>query len=311
MQKFALVLTCSPVNPIMSDQWLENLGISELVQHSDQHSDQHSETRWLGDGVSSETLICCEPSVVSDLLNEVRQRIGGAPVDANIVAQDGFRRKRLLIADMDSTIIAQECIDELAELAGAGAYVRAITERAMRGELAFEDALRQRVSALRGLTEQQLQNVLDTHITLTPGAKTLVGTMRAHGAHCALVSGGFTWFTRAISERVGFCDNQANELVICNGIVTGRVGEPILGREAKLEALLTYLKALRLPADASIAVGDGANDLAMIRHAGLGVAFRAKPVVGEQAAASVVHGDLTALLFLQGYTQKEFQANAP
>jgi phosphoserine phosphatase len=218
------------------------------------------------------------------------------------------RRKSLLIADMDSTIINVECLDELADFAGVKAQVSEITERAMRGELAFEGALRERVGMLKGLGVSALQACYDERVMLNPGAETLVRTMAKHGARCALVSGGFTFFTSRVAEAAGFHLNRANTLIELDGVLTGAVGDPILGKEAKLAALREETAALGLtPADA-LAVGDGANDLAMIEAAGLGVAYRAKPIVAAQADAKVDHTDLTTLLYFQGYKAEEFHA---
>jgi len=218
------------------------------------------------------------------------------------------RRKGLLIADMDSTIINVECLDELADFAGVKAQVSEITERAMRGELAFEGALRERVGMLKGLGVSALQACYDERVKLNPGAETLVRTMAKHGARCALVSGGFTFFTSRVAEVAGFHLNRANTLIELDGVLTGAVGDPILGKEAKLAALREETAALGLtPADA-LAVGDGANDLAMIEAAGLGVAYRAKPIVAAQADAKVDHTDLTTLLYFQGYKAEEFHA---
>jgi phosphoserine phosphatase len=235
----------------------------------------------------------------------VKAAIGDAPVDFAVQPAEG-RRKRLLIADMDSTIIGCECLDELADFAGVKAQVSEITERAMRGELLFEGALRERVGMLTGLSTDALQACYDDRVKLNPGAATLVRTMAAHGARCALVSGGFTFFTSRVAEAAGFHMNRANTLIEADGKLTGQVGDPILGKEAKLAALQEETAALSLtPADA-LAVGDGANDLAMIEAAGLGVAYRAKPIVAAQAHAKVDHADLTALLYFQGYKASEF-----
>jgi phosphoserine phosphatase len=229
----------------------------------------------------------------------------GLPIDFAVTSSEN-RRKRLLIADMDSTIINVECLDELADFAGVKDKVSEITERAMRGELAFEGALRERVGMLTGLSVDALQSCYDDRVRLNPGAKTLVTTMAANGARCALVSGGFTFFTSRVAEAAGFHLNRANILIEDGGKLTGKVGEPILGKEAKLAALREETSMLGLtPADA-LAVGDGANDLAMIEVAGLGVAYRAKPIVAAQAHAKVDHADLTALLYFQGYKASEF-----
>ncbi len=235
----------------------------------------------------------------------IAARLSGLPIDVCVVPTAG-RRKGLLIADMDSTIIQQECIDEMADMLGLKARIAAITERAMRGELPFEAALRERLGLLAGLEVGALQRVFDERITLMPGARTLVATMRANGALTALVSGGFSFFTSRVAAAVGFDVNRANELEIADGKLTGGVVGPILGREAKLEALIHYRGMRGLASDATLAVGDGANDLAMICEAGLGVAYRAKPVVAAEADAGITYGDLTALLFLQGYRRAEF-----
>lgn len=235
----------------------------------------------------------------------VKAAVGELPVDFAVQPVEN-RRKRLLIADMDSTIINVECLDELADFAGVKDKVSEITERAMRGELAFEGALRERVGMLKGLSVDALQTCYDDRVRLNPGARTLVRTMAEHGARCALVSGGFTFFTSRVAQAAGFHLNRANTLIEADGKLTGTVGDPILGKEAKLAALQEETAALGLtPADA-LAVGDGANDLAMIEAAGLGVAYRAKPIVAAQAHAKVDHADLTALLYFQGYTAAEF-----
>ncbi len=228
-----------------------------------------------------------------------------AGLDINILPTAN-RRKKLLIADMDSTIIQQECIDELADFAGKRAEISAITERAMRGELDFEGALKERVAMLKGLPESVLAETFATRITLTPGAETLVKTMNANGAMTALVSGGFTFFTGRVAEKTGFQYNQANTLSLNGGVLSGAVAEPILGRAAKQEALERIAKEKGISLGETIAVGDGANDLSMLSRSGLGVAFRAKPAVAEAAHARIDHGDLTALLYLQGIPQAAF-----
>ena len=233
--------------------------------------------------------------------------LAGRRVDVCVQPVEG-RRKRLLIADMDSTIINVECLDELADFAGVKAQVAAITERAMAGELAFEGALRERVAMLKGLGVDALQRCYDDRVRLNPGAESLVRTMAAHGARCVLVSGGFTFFTGRVATAAGFHDNRANTLTEDDAVLAGLVGEPILGREAKLAALLEEVAALGGTPSEALAVGDGANDLAMIEAAGLGVAYRAKPVVAAQANARVDHADLTALLYFQGYRVEDFAA---
>jgi phosphoserine phosphatase len=262
--------------------------------------------RGLAEGIAAD--VPFTPQAGTDLralAESLRAQIGSAPIDLNIVAAAG-RRKHLFVADMDSTMIGQECIDELADLAGLRAGVAAITERAMRGDVAFEPALRERVALLSGLPDNVVERLLAERITLTPGARTAVQTMRAHGVHTMLVSGGFTLFTGPISERIGFHSHQANVLEVAGGALTGTVVEPILGREAKLAALIAARQRLGLAPTDTLAVGDGANDLAMLGEAGLGVAFRAKPAVAAAAAARIVHGDLTALLYLQGYAAEAF-----
>lgn len=239
----------------------------------------------------------------------VRERaeaaLAGRAVDVCVQPAEG-RRKALLVADMDSTIINVECLDELADFAGVKARVAAITERAMAGELAFEGALRERVAMLEGLGLDALQRCYDERVRLNPGAETLVRTMAAHGARCLLVSGGFTFFTGRVAMAAGFHDHRANTLIEAEAALAGLVGEPILGREAKLAALLEESAALGVTPEAALAVGDGANDLAMIEAAGLGVAYGAKPIVAARADARVDHADLTALLYFQGYRREAF-----
>jgi phosphoserine phosphatase len=235
----------------------------------------------------------------------LRDSLAGRAIDA-VVQANANRRKRLLIADMDSTMIGQECVDELADRVGLKARVAAITERAMRGDIAFEPALRERVALLAGLPASVIAEVIAERIRLTPGGPTLVATMRANGAYTCLVSGGFTLFAERIAAMSGFDENRANRLVVTDGRLAGRVEEPILGREAKLATLKDLTARLGLETAATLAVGDGANDLAMLLSAGLGVAYHAKPVVAAQAHARIDHGDLTALLYMQGYRREEF-----
>lgn len=230
---------------------------------------------------------------------------GSLSIDVNCVALEG-RRKKLLIADMDSTMIPVECIDEVGDFAGVREQVVAITEPAMRGEISFEEALRARVALMKGLPVERLEDVYRERVSLNPGARTLVRTMGANGAFTALVSGGFTFFTERVAAEAGFHHNRANVLEIADGALAGSVAEPILGRAAKIEALEALSLQQGVPLESTLAVGDGANDLGMLGLAGLGVAFRAKPVVKEASDCSIVHGDLTALLYLQGYSEAEF-----
>jgi phosphoserine phosphatase len=237
--------------------------------------------------------------------HRLREARGDLPFDI-VVQPQATRRKKLFLADMDSTMIGQEVVDELADFAGLKAHVAAITERAMRGEIEFEPALRERVALLKGLPVGVVDEVLKTRITLTPGGRELVATMRAHGAYSCLISGGFNLFTNAIAAMLGFAENRANELVVRDGKLTGEVKEPILGRAAKFATLIELTEAFDLDDIDTLAVGDGANDLDMIQHAGLGVAYHAKPAVATAAAARIDHGDLTALLYAQGYRRDEF-----
>jgi phosphoserine phosphatase len=261
---------------------------------------------WLSPGEACELSFEVADDVAARAIRDAAAvHLRDAPIDVCVVPAEG-RRKALLIADMDSTIIEQECIDEMADVLGLKPRIAAITERAMRGELPFEAALAERLALLAGLAESDLQHVFDERITLMPGARTLVATMRSAGAFTALVSGGFGFFTSRVAAAVGFDVDRANTLEVAGGRLTGRVVGSILGREAKLAALEHYRDERRLAAAATMAVGDGANDLAMIRAAGLGVAYRAKPVVAAEAHAGITHGDLTALLFLQGYARAAF-----
>lgn len=263
-------------------------------------------TAWLEEGVAADIIFTAEESInPAKIADELRAMLDGAAIDV-VVQPVAHRRKKLLVADMDSTMIGQECIDELADFVGLKAHVAAITERAMRGEIAFEPALRERVALLRGLPVTVVDEVIANRITLTPGARILVETMKRHGAFTCLVSGGFSLFTQRIAEMIGFNENHANTLLIENGKLTGKVDEPVLGREAKLDTLLELARHLQLPLGQTLAIGDGANDLSMIERAGLGVAYHAKPAVAAAADARIDHGDLTAVLYLQGYRRSEF-----
>ncbi|MGR3744421.1 MAG: phosphoserine phosphatase SerB [Pseudooceanicola nanhaiensis] len=238
---------------------------------------------------------------------EVWEGMQGQRVDMVVQPSEG-RRKRMLLADMDSTMIRQECIDELADAAGVGARVKEITARAMNGELDFEGVLTERVGLLKGLPETVIAKVLDERITLMPGGPALLATMRANGAYAALVSGGFTAFTQVIAAKLGFDENRANTLLAEGGMLTGEVARPILGRAAKVQALEEISARLGLRKDEVMAVGDGANDLGMLGLAGAGVALHAKPVVAAECGIRINHGDLTALLYIQGYRREDFAA---
>ncbi len=256
---------------------------------------------WLSPGRAADVLLA------SDDLPGLRARLSaalaGQPVDI-VVQPVAGRRKLLLVADMDSTMIEQECIDELADCAGIRAHVSQITARAMAGEIDFEAALKARVALLKGVRLQEIETIL-SRLTLTSGARALVATMRAHGAHTALVSGGFTQFTRHVAARLGFHESFANRLEVVDGVMTGAVAEPVQGREAKKVALESLRDRLNLSREATLAIGDGANDLDMLEAAGLGVAFHAKPKVAAAAQARIDHADLTALLYAQGYRESE------
>ena len=266
------------------------------------------DAKWLSQNEAIDILIegdAADIDLVDYTEAMLRSVIGNRPVDFAIQHGEN-RRKKLLIADMDSTMIEQECIDELADMAGVKDHVSAITRRAMNGEISFEPALRERVALLKGLPANIVQNVIDERITFMPGGKTLVATMQKQGAFCALVSGGFTSFTVPIANMLGFNANRANVLGERGGLLTGTIAEPILGMQAKVEALEHYCRELGISVADAIAVGDGANDLGMISKAGTGVALHAKPSVAAEAKVRIDHADLTALLFIQGYTRAEF-----
>ena len=290
---FTVTLLTNPETPVLERMTVETL----------RNAWGGGDARWLEPAVAAEFDI---PSV-PDNRWQVWEDLQGLRVDLIVQTTEG-RKKRLLLADMDSTMIQQECIDELADEAGVGAHVAGITARAMNGELDFEAALRERVGLLKGLPEAVIERVYQDRITFMPGGKALLATMKAHGGYAALVSGGFTAFTARVAEALGFDENRANTLNAENGVLTGTVGLPILGKQAKLDALLEITTRLGITPEEAMAVGDGANDLAMLNRAGAGVALHAKPSVAAQCDIRVNHGDLTALLFMQGYARAEFAA---
>jgi phosphoserine phosphatase len=257
--------------------------------------------------VAAEITFTCAPSERRKIRASIASRLTARAIDVAVMSATG-RRKRLLVADMDSTIIGQECIDELAELAGVRAEVSAITERSMQGEIDFVQSITERVSLLEGLPESALGEVARSRITLNPGARALTATMRRHGASTAIISGGFSVFTEHVRQLAGFERAFANVLDVSGGRLTGRLVPPVLDHGAKQRTLVRLAAELGLALEDTLAVGDGANDVDMIRAAGLGVAYRGKPVVRAAADAEVMHGDLTALLYLQGYTSAEISA---
>jgi phosphoserine phosphatase len=291
---FVATLIANPSNPVLVPALAE--AAAGAVKASGLY--------WLADGIACDIALRdgSDPRATEA---DIQAVIGAAPIDL-VIQESETRRKKLLIADMDSTMIAQECIDELAAEVGLKDKVAAITARAMNGEIDFEPALRQRVALLKGLPISVVDEVIARRITLTPGGPELIATMKAKGFYTALVSGGFTVFTSRIAATLDFDENRANVLLEEDGILTGFVAEPILGKQAKVDALDEIAKKLGIsPADA-LAVGDGANDLDMIQLAGSGVALHAKPTVAAQARMRIDHGDLTALLYIQGYRKTDF-----
>jgi phosphoserine phosphatase len=288
-------LICHPASPALDSTVLDG---ARAVLPAPNHAE------WLFDGVAADIFFSSDDDMLA-IAERLRAARGDQPIDI-VVQPVADRRKKLFLADMDSTMIGQECIDELADFAGLKAHVAAITERAMRGEIEFEPALRERVALLKGLPVGVVDEVLASRITLTPGGRELVATMRAHGAYTCLVSGGFTLFSRKIAELIGFQENRANELLVDDGKLTGEVAEPILGRAAKLATLVELRESFDVDDIDTLVVGDGANDLAMIQSAGLGIAYHAKPAVAAAAHGRIDHGDLTALLYAQGYKRSEF-----
>ena len=291
---FVATLIANPSNPVLTP------AIAEKAADALKASGLY----WLADGIACDIALRdgSDPAAAE---STIRALIAGAPVD--LAVQDAeTRRKKLLIADMDSTMIGQECIDELAAEVGLKDRVAAITARAMNGEIAFEPALRERVALLKGLPVSVVDDVIARRITLTPGGMELIATMKAKGYYTALVSGGFTVFTSRIAATLGFDENRANILLAADGKLTGGVAEPILGTQAKVDALLEISERLGLSPDEAMAVGDGANDLGMLHASGAGVALHAKPAVAAEAKIRIDHGDLTALLYLQGYRKSDF-----
>ncbi|SFZ82797.1 phosphoserine phosphatase [Devosia enhydra] len=265
------------------------------------HKDVGGELNWLDHSVACEIIA----PKSTEALSIARDRIGRKAVDAALVPQHG-RRKNLLIADMDSTMIEQECIDELAAALGIKDAVAEITARAMNGELDFEQALDTRVALLKDLDLKAMEEVRRERITLAPGGRTLVQTMKAYGGYTALVSGGFTYFADYFAERIGFDEAVANVLELENNRLTGTVRKPIVDKDTKRTRLIALAEERNLPLSATMAVGDGANDLEMIGIAGMGVALHAKPSVAEKSPIRIDHGDLTALLYLQGFSEEDF-----
>ena len=288
-------LICHPANPALD---------STVVDGARAILPSPGPAQWLFDEVAVDIPFTGSEDIQA-IANRLREGRGDLPIDI-VVQPQALRRKKLFLADMDSTMIGQECIDELADFAGLKAHVAGITERAMRGDIEFEPALRERVALLKGLPVSVVDEVLKKRITLTPGGRELVATMRAHGAWTCLISGGFTLFTNAVAEMIGFQENRANQLMIEDGKLSGEVIEPIVGRAAKLATLTELRESFDLDEIDTLVVGDGANDVGMIERAGLGVAYHAKPAVAAAAAARIDYGDLTALLYAQGYRREEF-----
>ena len=285
-----LCLICNPSDPALDARLVAAV-----------HAAVGGEVNWLTQRIAVEFV----KPYAADPVAIARDLVAGRPIDVALVPLAN-RRKKLLIADMDSTMIEQECIDELADALGIKPQVADITRRAMNGELDFPSALRTRVALLKGLERKQMEEIRRERITYAPGGRALVQTMKVHGAYTSLVSGGFTFFADHIAKRIGFDEARANILEFDGDRLTGTVADPILGKEAKLDRLNAICAEQGFPPSAALAVGDGANDLDMIRAAGLGVALHAKPVVAEQAQVRIDHGNLTALLYLQGYSDDDF-----
>jgi phosphoserine phosphatase len=296
--QFSVTLVSSPSTPALTDARLR-----AAMQALSLATATEPAMRWLKPHMAADMLV--EAANGTSIEGSLREALTGAPIDI-VVQPAAWRVKKLFLADMDSTMIGQECIDELADYVGLKREVSEITERAMRGELPFEPALRERVALLKGLPVTVVDEIIATRITLTPGGPELLRTLRAHGAYTALVSGGFTIFTGPISATLLFHEHRSNVLETTpDGKLAGTVREPILGKEAKLASLVELREARGLPAHATIAVGDGANDLAMLGEAGIGVAFHAKPAVAAAAHARIDHADLTALIYMQGHAETD------
>jgi phosphoserine phosphatase len=289
---YTVTVLCSPVTPSLDPALVDSI----------RNAWGGGDATWLAPDEAAEFTLDTLPDNQWDVWADL-QSMG---VDL-VIQQTKGRRKKMLLADMDSTMIQQECIDELAEEAGVGARVKDITARAMNGELDFDGALTKRVGLLKDLPESVIAKVLDERITLMPGGPALLATMKADGAYAALVSGGFTAFTTKVAAELGFDENRANTLHVSDGKLTGEAGRPILGRQAKVEALEQISAKLGIAEADVMAVGDGANDLGMLKRAGAGVALHAKPSVAAECDIRINHGDLTALLYVQGYSRDEFK----
>lgn len=299
---YVATLVCNPACPILTEQ---------LLRQAMAALSKPGAPQWLDRGIAADIAFEPElPACSRAIAGAARDSLDNAAIDIIVQVAQG-RRKKLLLADMDSTMIGQECINELAAEIGKKQHIAAITERAMRGEIEFVPALRERVALLKGLPGDTILRVIADKITLTPGGRTLVRTMRANGAHTVLVSGGFSVFTSVIAQKIGFHEHQANQLLLdADGRLSGLVAEPVLGKEAKLTALLQLREKHGFAVEETLVVGDGANDLAMLEAAGLGIAYHAKPKVAAAAHARIDHGDLTALLYAQGYRGEEFSVGS-
>ena len=292
-----VTLVSHPAHPALRQEHMDALAA---------HLPAGASVHWLAPHIAADLSVPLDAALDKrQLADHLRASLKGAALDVIVQPAEG-RRKKLFLADMDSTMIGQECIDELADFAGMKSHVAAITERAMRGEIEFEPALRERVALLKGLEADIIERVYQERIRLTSGARELIGTMRAHGTYTARVSGGFTLFTQKVAAALGFDEHRGNRLIVEDDRFAGTVADPILGREAKLTTLISLRDAHKLSHDQTMAVGDGANDLAMLQEAGLGIAYHAKPAVAQAAHVRIDHADLTALLYMQGYNAADF-----